>query len=114
METKWTSDREHSCLSRREFFVTGGKALVTSVVVLSIPGIVDPIHAEVHSYPRKRVAGLADLKADEPVYFKIYAAYTQAENLTSLPVVWYDYTLKWGTVRLSNYIEKARGERYAG
>lgn len=61
---------DRPCLSRRQFFVTGGKALITSVVLLSIPGLAEPVQAQVAGYPRKRIASLAQVKQDIPIYFK--------------------------------------------
>ena len=61
---------DRSCISRRQFFATGGKALATSVILLSIPGLPEPVRAQIVRYPRKRIAGLAQVKQDIPIYFK--------------------------------------------
>lgn len=49
---------------------TGGKALATSVVLLSLPGFPEPLPAQVARYPRKSIAQLSRLRDDVPVYFK--------------------------------------------
>jgi arsenite oxidase small subunit len=70
MESHSISDAsDRPCLSRRQFFVTGSKALATSVVLLSVPGLSDPLRAQVARYPKKMIAELSRIQLDLPIHF---------------------------------------------
>lgn len=61
---------ERSCLTRRRFLVAGGGAVT---VLLTMPGLSSgllAVPARVVRYPRKRVAGLADVHRHAPISFR--------------------------------------------
>lgn len=59
-----TEDRP--CVSRRQFLLAGA-----SVVVMStLPGLAQAVSLQVKNYERRRIAGLGQLKLDEPLEFK--------------------------------------------
>ena len=64
------SECKRSCLTRRQFLVTGGGA---ATVLLTVPGLAGrllAVPARVTKYPRKRVARLHEVQAHVPIYFK--------------------------------------------
>lgn len=60
------------CMTRREFLLFGGKATVTTMVLLSLPGFTNAqaVPARLAKYPRKAIAKLSEFQQDVPIYFK--------------------------------------------
>ena len=68
MEQELTQSKP--CMTRRDFLLFGGKATVTTMVLLSLPGFAEAVPAQLAEYPRKQVAKLSDVQQDVPIYFK--------------------------------------------
>jgi arsenite oxidase small subunit len=60
------------CMSRRDFLLFGGKAVASTMVLLSVPGLAgaQSVPAQFAEYPRKLIAKLGEIEQDAPIYFK--------------------------------------------
>lgn len=73
----------HKCLVSRRNFLIGTGAATTTVMVMMNPGTphAEEVPAQVTTYPRKLVAKLSELKADEPVDFTYPDEGAYSENM---------------------------------